>query len=111
MVTTKCSPRAAASHASALVRVERVDALRRERLAHARVQLLGQRREDRVSRAGYRLEMGELLAFEQVGPARGDAHRRASQGDEVRIVAVAQLFEAVDPQARGREGGDEVRQA
>jgi hypothetical protein len=32
-----------------LVRVERVHALRRERLAHARVQSLGQRREDRVS--------------------------------------------------------------
>ena len=59
-----------------LVRVERVHALRRERLAHARVQRLGQRREDRVSRR-HLLEMGELLALEQAGPARGDAHRRA----------------------------------
>ncbi len=56
-----------------LVGVEAVDPLSRERLAHARVQLLGQR--GRASFPG-RLEdeVGELLALQQLG---GDVHRRA----------------------------------
>ena len=50
-----------------LVGVERLDALGRQGLTHARVQRLRQRREDRLPR-GNLLEVGELLALEQVAP-------------------------------------------
>ncbi len=55
-----------------LVRVELLDSLCRERLPHARVQLLGQRRRERLA-SGLGAEVGQLLALEQIS---GDAHRR-----------------------------------
>jgi hypothetical protein len=56
-----------------LVGVELLDALGRKRLAHAWVQLLGQRRRLRVA-GGLGAEVGELRSLEQLC---GDAHLRA----------------------------------
>ena len=62
VVTTRCSPRAAASQAARWWSVERVDA---DRVAHARVELVRERCGSRVAR-GLLGAVGELLAAEQL---------------------------------------------
>src|SRR5439155_25859463 len=60
-----------------LVGVELVDPLRRKRVAHPRVQLVRQGREQSLARrlGAY---VGDLLALEEITPRAGrDAHRRA----------------------------------
>jgi hypothetical protein len=58
-----------------LVAIERLDPARGERLAHARVQVIGNRLDASLPR-GVVAEMGELVSLQQVGPrARFDGHR------------------------------------
>jgi hypothetical protein len=67
LAARRCRPRLG------LVRVQAVDSLRGQCLAHARVELVGQRSGPRVAcRLG--AEVGELLALQEIG---GDAHFRA----------------------------------